>query len=94
MFLRNIFAFLRACFIAGRRAKKKKQSRNRRVIPPRLNLGIVAVRLVFWNAEIRARTSVLSPSTLRSRRARPARWWMVVRVFLNRAFQTGWVLPP
>ena len=50
---------------------KKKQSRHRRIIPPRSGLGIVAVRLVFWNAEIQARTSVLLPSTLRSRCARP-----------------------
>ena len=34
-------------------------------------MGIVAVRLVFWNAAIRARTSVHSPRTLRSRSARP-----------------------
>ena len=61
--------------------KKKKQSRHRRIIPPRSSLGIVAVRLVFWNAEIQARTSVLSPSTLQSRRARPVR-------VLHRAFHS------
>ena len=44
-------------------------------------MGILAVRLVFWNAEIQARTSVLLPGTLRSRRARP-----VVRV-LHRALR-------
>ena len=68
------FAFLRACFIAGRRLPpQKKPSRHRRIIAPRLGLWIVAVRLVFWKAEIQARMSVLFPETSRSRRARPVR---------------------
>ena len=71
MFLRNIFAFLHFTRVFHSRAtgNKKKQSRNRRIIPPRSGLGILAVRLVFCNAEIQARTPMLSPSTLRSRRA-------------------------
>ena len=82
-----------ACFIAGRRAKKKKQSRRRRITPPRSGLVIMAVRLVFWNAEIQARTPVLSPSTLRSSRpaARRARWH--VRV-LHRRFIAGTFVAP
>ena len=80
VFFQNHVAFLRACFIAGRRQKKEKPSRHRRMIPPRSGLGIVAVCLVFWNAEIQARTSVPFSGTPRSRRERP--------VVLHRAFHT------
>ena len=83
MFLRNIFAFLRACFIAGRRAKNKTEPQPLNN-PAEIGLRNFCRALGVWNAEIQARTPMLSPSTLRSRRAaRPA------VLLLRRKFYTG-----
>ena len=68
------FGFYARVSYQGDAPQKKKPSRHRRIITPRSGLGTVSVRLVFWKAEIQARTSVLSPSTLRSRRGRPWRF--------------------
>ena len=53
--------FLRVCFIAGRRAKKKKQSRHRIRTPPRSGLGIVTVRLVFLPSTLHAAIPPCAP---------------------------------
>ena len=66
-----------------RRSKTRTPTRHRRrIITPRSGLGTVSVRLVFWKAEIQARTPVPLSGTCRSRRERP-----VVRV-LHGAFHT------
>ena len=56
-----------------RRSKTRTPTRHRRIITPRSGLGTVSVRLVFWKAEIQARTSVPLSGTCRSRRERPVR---------------------
>ena len=56
-----------------RRSKTRTPTRYRRIITPRSGLGTVSVRLVFWKAEIQARTSVPLSGTCRSRRERPVR---------------------
>ena len=55
---------------------------HRIIVTPRSGLGTVSVRLVFWKADIQARTSVPLSGTCRSRRERA-----VVRV-LHGAFHT------
>ena len=56
-----------------RRSKTRTPTRHRRIITPRSGLGTVSVRLVFWKAEIQARTPVPLSGTCRSRRERPVR---------------------
>ena len=56
-----------------RRSKTRTPTRHRRITTPRSGLGTVSVRLVFWKAEIQARTSVPLSGTCRSRRERPVR---------------------
>ena len=58
----------------GDAPKKKKQGRHRRITTAISGLGVAAVRFMFQKAEIQARTPVLSPRTLRSRRGRPWRF--------------------
>ena len=72
MYFRFFFGFYARVSYQGDAPKKKKPSRHRRIITAISGLGVAAVRSMFLKAEIQARTSVLSPSTLRSpRRVRP-----------------------
>ena len=65
------FGFYAPVSYHGDAPKKKKPSRHRRITTAISGLGVASVRFMFKKAEIQARTSVFSPSTLRSRRARP-----------------------
>ena len=56
-----------------RRSKSRTPTCRRRIITPRSGLGTVSVRLVFWKAEIQARTPVPLSGTCQSRRERPVR---------------------
>ena len=67
------FGFYARVSYKQRRSKTRTPTRHRRIITPRSGLGTVSVRLVFWKAEIQARTSVPLSGTCRSRRERPVR---------------------
>ena len=67
------FGFYARVSYKQRRSKTRTPTRHRRIITPRSGLGTVSVRLVFWKAEIQARTPVPLSGTCRSRRARPVR---------------------
>ena len=67
------FPFYARVSYKQRRSKTRTPTRHRRIITPRSGLGTVSVRLVFWKAEIQARTSVPLSGTCRSRRERPVR---------------------
>ena len=78
------FGFYARVSYKQRRSKTRTPTRHRRIITPRSGLGTVSVRLVFWKAEIQARTSVPLSGTCRSRRERPP----------VRAFYTGRFIQP
>ena len=67
------FPFYARVSYKQRRSKTRTPTRHRRIVTPRSGLGTVSVRLVFWKAEIQARTSVPLSGTCRSRRERPVR---------------------
>ena len=73
MFFRNFFPFYARVSYKQRRSKTRTPTRHRRITTPRSGLGTVSVRLVFWKAEIQARTSVPLSGTCQSRRERPVR---------------------
>ena len=70
---KHFFVFYARVSLKQRAIKTRTPTRHRRIITPRSGLGTVSVRLVFWKAEIQARTSVPLSGTCRSRRARPVR---------------------
>ena len=70
---KHFFVFSARVSLKQRAIKTRTPTRHRRIITPRSGLGTFSARLVFWKAEIKARTSVPLPGTCGSRRARPVR---------------------
>jgi len=70
---KHFFVFSARVSLKQRAIKTRTPTRHRRIITPRSGLGTFSARLVFWKAEIEARTSVPLPGTCGSRRARPVR---------------------
>ena len=73
VFFKTMLPFYARVSYKQRRSKTRTPTRHRRIITPRSGLETVSVRLVFWKAEIQARTSVPLSATCRSRRERPVR---------------------
>ena len=73
VFFKTMLPFYARVSYKQRRSKTRTPTRHRRIITPRSGLETVSVRLVFWKAEIQARTSVPLSGTCRSRRERPVR---------------------
>ena len=72
---KHFFVFSARVSLKQRAIKTRTPTRHRRIITPRSGLGTFSARLVFWKAEIKARTSVPLPGTCGSRRARPVRFF-------------------
>jgi hypothetical protein len=70
---KHFFVFSARVSLKQRAIKTRTPTRHRRIITPRSGLGTFSARLVFWKAEIKARTPVPLPGTCGSRRARPVR---------------------
>ena len=70
---KHFFVFSARVSLKQRAIKTRTPTRHRRIITPRSGLGTFSARLVFWKAEIEARTSVPLPGTCGSHRARPVR---------------------
>ena len=58
VFFKTMLPFYARVSYKQRRSKTRTPTRHRRIITPRSGLETVSVRLVFWKAEIQARTSV------------------------------------
>ena len=84
---KHFFVFSARVSLKQRAIKTRTPTRHRRIITPRSGLGTCSARLVFWKAEIQARTSVPLPGTCGSRRARPVRTFH--RAFLSSNLETA-----